>query len=304
LYANRITVNAKIDSTIIRIGSQARLYFNVTQLKNQHVVLPVFSDSIKGGLEIVEMPKSDTTSTPDGLIQVSQSYVVTAFEDSLLYIPSFPFVENGDTVWSNALSLKVIQPFKIDTSSNVIADIKPLFDPKFDWDLFYRICFVLFVLQLIIFVGYMLYRKYWRHSLVVNDDSQPKQAPHIIALNQLDLIKQDKLWQKGRSKEFHTELTDVIRQYIEGVFKINSLEMTSDEILEHLKALKFEKKAVYSSLLQILQLADLVKFAKWDALPEEHELSLINAYLFVNQTKIEDVRPLDEQLMEQSEDKA
>ena len=37
-----------------------------------------------------------------------------------------------------------------------------------------------------------------------------------------------------------------------------------------------------------------MKFAKWNAAPDEHELSLLNAYLFVNQTKIEDVKPLDE----------
>jgi hypothetical protein len=302
--AQKITVNARIDSTILRIGSQTKLYFDITQSKNQKVVFPFFSDSIKGGLEIVEPARFDTSKTPDGQMQVTQSYVVTAFNDSLLYIPEFPFVVDGDTVWSKSLSLKVVQPFKIDTTSHSIADIKPLMDPKFDWESFYRICLILFIIQLILVIGYFLIKKYWQKGALSEEEVKPKLPPHVIALNRLDEIKQEKMWQKGRPKEFHTELTDVLRQYIEDVFKINSLEMTSDEILDYLRSLRFEQKAVYSSLKQILQLADLVKFAKWDTSPEEHELSLINAYLFVNQTKIEEVKPIEEQIIEQAEDNA
>ncbi len=302
VHAQKITVNARIDSTILRIGSQTKLIFDVTQSHTQKVTFPFFSDSIKGGLEIVEAARFDTTKTPDGHLQVTQSYVVTAFNDSLLYIPAFPFVVDGDTVWSKSLSLKVVQPFKIDTASNTIADIKPLMTPKFDWQSFYRICLILFIIQLILFIGYFLIKKYWQKGAQADEEYKPKLPPHVIALSKLDAIKHEKMWQKGRPKEFHTELTDVLRQYIEDVFKINSLEMTSDEILDYLRSLRFEQKAVYSSLKQILQLADLVKFAKWDTNPEEHELSLINAYLFVNQTKIEEVKPIEEQIIEQSED--
>ena len=66
------------------------------------------------------------------------------------------------------------------------------------------------------------------------------------------------------------------------------MEMTSEEILSHLNFLRFEQKSAYTSLKNILHLADLVKFAKWNALIDEHELSLNNAYLFVNQTKKEE----------------
>jgi hypothetical protein len=300
--AQKLTVKARIDSTILRIGSQTKLVFDVTQSQHQKVIFPLFSDSIEGGLEIVEQSKLDSITTSDGQLQVSQSYVVTAFNDSLLYIPAFPFVLDGDTVWSNSLSLKVVQPFKIDTASNTIADIKPLMNAKFDWQSFYRICLILFLIQVVLVIAYFLIKKYWQKAVGADEVSLPKLPPHVIALSKLDALKQEKLWQKGRPKEFHTELTEILRQYIEDVFKINSLEMTSDEILDHLRSLRFEQKAVYSSLKQILQLADLVKFAKWDTNPEEHELSLINAYLFVNQTKIEEVKPIEEQIIEQYED--
>ena len=64
--------------------------------------------------------------------------------------------------------------------------------------------------------------------------------------------------------------------------------MTSDEIISHLNHLKFESSSAYKALIQILQLADLVKFAKWNPLPDEHELSLSNSFLFVEQTKIDE----------------
>jgi hypothetical protein len=71
------------------------------------------------------------------------------------------------------------------------------------------------------------------------------------------------------------------------------MEMTSEEILDHLRILKLEQKTAYQGLKQILRLADLVKFAKFNPTPDEHELSLINSYLFINETKVEEPKPLE-----------
>lgn len=294
LWAQKITVNARLDSTVLWIGNQAHLSFEVSQQLNQKVMMPIFSDSIVGGLELAEPVKTDTVKLSDGHIKVTQHYVVTAFEDSLLNIPPFPFVSNGDTTWSKSLSLNVIQPFKVDTASTSIADIKPVFDPKFDWVGLIKLILLLLVIIALLVVGYILIRKYWQKKPVFETAAKPILPPHVIALNQLDKIKQEKPWQQGRNKEYHTELTNVIREYIECVFEIKSMEMTSEEILDYLRTLRFEKKSAYLALQQIFQLADLVKFAKWHPNPDEHELSLQNAYLFVNETKKEEEKPLEE----------
>jgi hypothetical protein len=295
LCAQKITVNARLDSTVIWIGSQTHLTFQVSQQPKQKVLMPIFSDSIVGGLETVEPVKTDTVKSPDGQLLVSQHYVVTSFKDSLIYIPPFPFVINGDTVWSKSLSLKVVQPFKIDTASHKIADIKPVLNSKFDWAGFLLRVLLGFVILGLLVVLYVLYQKYFKKKPVLNEKEIRLLLPaDVVALNQLDKIKQEKSWQQGRVKEYHTELTDVIREYVERIFNINSMEMTSEEILDHLRVLKVEKKSAYLNLKQILNLADLVKFAKWNAMPEEHELSLQNAYLFINQTKVEEVKPIEE----------
>jgi hypothetical protein len=295
LLAQQVTVNASLDSTVLWIGDQARLSFEVSQQPNQKVITPIFSDTIVGGLELVERIKNDTVKSPDGHLLITQRYVVTAFEDSLLYIPPFPFVVDGDTVWSKSLSLKVVQPFQIDTAANTIADIKPVFNAKFDWmGLLKLILLVLFIIAILAAV-YIFVRKYIQNKPVFEPKTvEPEIPAYVVALEKLDKIKQEKAWQQGRSKEYHTELTDIVREYVERTFSIRGMEMTSEEILDHLNHLRFEQKSAYGSLQQILRLADLVKFAKWNATPDEHELSLLNAYLFVNQTKVEEVKPLEE----------
>ncbi|MDO9152899.1 MAG: hypothetical protein Q7U47_04190 [Paludibacter sp.] len=294
--AQHITVTARIDSARMWIGNQTRLSFEISQQKGQKVITPVFSDTITGGIDLVENAKSDTIISPDGHLLVTQSYLVTSFEDSLLYIPPFPFVTGDDTVWSKSLSLKVVQPFQIDTASNSITDIKKVFDPKFNWKgLLFKILLVLIILATCILVYFLIRRFVHKKPLFMPLDEKPELPAHVVALAGLDKIKNEKLWQQNRTKEYHTELTDVLRLYIEKMYDIPSPEMTSEEIIEHLSFLRFEQKSAYSSLKSILQLADLVKFAKWNASPDEHELSLNNAYLFVNQTKKEEIEPVKEE---------
>ena len=166
LWAQKITVNASLDSTVIWIGNQAHLTFEVSQQPNQKVSMPLFSDSI-GGLSLVEPVKIDTVKSQDGHILVKQHYLVTAFKDSLLFIPPFPFVLNGDTIWSKSLSLKVIQPFKIDTASNSIADIKPVLNPKFNWlNLLFIILLVLVIHGIIILI-FAVYKKYFKNNIIL-----------------------------------------------------------------------------------------------------------------------------------------
>ena len=293
LWAQKITVNAKLDSTVLWIGDQANLTFEISQQQNQKVILPIFSDTIVGGLELVAPMKLDTVKSPEGPIIVTQQYVVTAFDDTLLYIPPYPFVLNGDTVWSKSLSLKVVQPFKIDTAANSVTDIKPVFEPKFDWlGLIKWVLLALVIIGLLVLL-YFILRKYWMKKPIFEQAPEVILPAYVIALNQLDQIKQAKPWQQNRSKEYHTELVDVMRVYIEKAFEVNSMEMTSIEILEHLGDLRKSKKEAFNALKQMLQLADLVKFAKWNPTPDEHELSLSNAYNFVNLTKTEDVETLE-----------
>ena len=114
--------------------------------------------------------------------------------------------------------------------------------------------------------------------------SKPKLPPHVIAMEALENLRLKKLWQAGKVKEYYTEMTDIIRYYIEGRFSIYAMEMTTDEIMQSLKAHE-DGSAARDLLRDTLVLADLVKFAKAQPLPLDNEQSLNQCIDFVKATK-------------------
>lgn len=293
--AQKITVTASIDSTQLWIGQQTRMVFELSQSPGQRVQSPVFSDVIVEGIEMVEPMKSDTSTSPDGHQIIRQTYVVTSFTDSLYLIPAFPFVSEGeDTVWSNSLSLKVIQPFEIDTAANAITDIKDVVTPPFNLKYYLKKILPWLIGVLLLVAIVFLVRRLIRKKPVEEAKAPELQIPpHELALGKLMKLHEEKLWQQNRQKEYHTALTDILREYIELSFSIPAPELTSDEILSFLSVLRKENKQAYSTLEQILKLADLVKFAKFKALPDENELSYSKAIEFINLTKAEEAKEDD-----------
>jgi len=293
--AQKITVNASIDSTQMWIGQQTRMVFELSQSPGQRVQSPVFSEQLVDGIELVEPLKSDSSLSPDGHLVVRQTYLVTSFTDSLYLIPAFPFVVDGeDTVWSNPVSLKVIQPFEIDTAANAITDIKDVVTPPFNLKYYLKkILPWLIGLLLLAAIVYLVIRLTKKKPVAVASVPEKRIPPFELAMGKLMQLREEKLWQQNREKEYHTALTDILREYIELTFVIPAPELTSDEILSFLSTLRRENKPAYGALQQILQLADLVKFAKWKALPEENELSYSKALEFINLTKEEETKDDD-----------
>ena len=149
--------------------------------------------------------------------------------------------------------------------------------------------------------AFLIYRLVKKKSLVPFKKEEPYLPPHIRAINRLNEIKLNKLWQSGKVKEYHSEVTETLRIYIEERFGIGAMEMTSGEILSDLKKYS-DADIACDNLKQILIMADFVKFAKYNPLPDENELSMMNAYLFVNNTKIEEVTEEKEEKKEKNDE--
>ncbi len=286
LQAQPTTVSATMDSTILLVGEQTRLTFTVAQMRNRQVCAPVFSDTIVSGLEIVERLPLDTQLADDGLLLVSQSYVLTSFDSALYFIDAQPFVDGADTLYSNPLSLKVVS-IPVDTAQHAIADIKPVYAPPFDWPLFWLIVLITLGVAALAVIGFFVYRYVKRHAAPSAEVAEPQdlRPAHEIALERLDVIKAEKLWQQNRAKEYHTQLTDVVRDYIARRFGICAVEQTSAEILAGIQPELSGQKTVYADLKTLLTTSDLVKFAKYKPLVSEDEKSLALAYQFVEATK-------------------
>ena len=281
-----IVVSAAIDSTTLMIGDQTDMHLQVTHEPSEHVEWPVFGENLQTDIEIVDRTFVDTTTLPDGRIRLNQYLTLTCFKDSLFAIEPVAFASGEDTFWTEPLALNVIQPFEID-SSLAITDIKDIEKaPIWWWGIIRWILLALLLAGL--FVGaYYLFM--W-----IRSKQKPEEEPvdpellrpaDEVALEKLDAIKEAKIWKNGKTKEYHTELTDVVREYIGRRYDVRSTEKTSDETLRELKPILAEQKDIFARLKTMLQLADLVKFAKWQTTPDENEQALQTAYDFVNETK-------------------
>ena len=279
-----IVVSASIDSTMLMIGDQTALHLSVTQEANEHVEMPVFGETLQDGIEIVDRSAIDTTTLPDGRLQLSQELTLTSFKDSLFPVAPIAVVSGSDTFFTDPMALNVIQPFEVD-SSLAITDIKDIEKaPIYWWGIIRWILLALAIIGLFVgaYYGVQWYRKHFLKEEEVIEPELLRPADEV-ALEKLDEIKAQKIWKDGKVKEYQTELTDVVREYIGRRFDVQSTEKTSDETLRAMKPLI--DKELFAKLSKMLQLADLVKFAKWHTTPDENEQALSTAYEFVNETR-------------------
>lgn len=285
-----LVVSAAIDSTTLFIGDQTDLHLRATCEKSEEVQFPTLTEELIPGIEIVDQTIIDTTTLNDGRVQYNQYLTLTSFQDSLFYINPLPFVSNGDTIWSESMTLNVVQPFEIDSTDIAITDIKGIYKAPIWWWGILRWVLLALAIAGVGIGGYYLItfiRKRYSNDSEELIPTEPLRPADEVALEKLDAIREEKIWQTGQVKEYHTQLTDVIREYIARRFDVSSVEQTSDETLTAMRPLLNDKRELYDQLRKMLQLADLVKFAKWTATPDENEMSLRSAYTFVKETSVQ-----------------
>lgn len=281
-----IIVSVSVDSTTLFIGDQTDMHLQVTHDKQEVVQMPIYSETLMPGIEIVDRTIVDTTYLANDQVQLNQYLTLTSFADSLFYISPIPFVNGDDTIFSEGISLNVVQPFEMDSADMAITDIKDIYKAKiWWWGIIRWILLALLCIGLGIGIYYLArYIAQHKKGEEITKPSEPQRPAEEIALEALDQIKREKIWQSGQTKQYHTQLTDVIRTYIAQRYDFSSNEKTSDEILREMHIRLQDNRDLYNQLRKMLQLADLVKFAKWTTTPDENELSLRIAYDFVHQT--------------------
>ncbi len=142
------------------------------------------------------------------------------------------------------------------------------------------------LLLLLAIAAYMYYRKKYKKEKVEIATPEPEVVipAHIIALEALKNLELQQLWQQGLIKEYQTELTSIIRSYIERRYLVHAQKMTTEELVFALKPTSLSEEHK-SELRQILNVADLVKFAKAQPETNIHDLFMDKAKLFVEQTQ-------------------
>ena len=287
---SQISVSASIDSVQMFIGEQAKLSIQAVQPHDYVLQFPLFSDSVASNLELVATLKPDTVLLDNDRLQVTNSYIVTSFDSALVYHPGFEVLVGEEVYLTNPITIKIVD-MPVDTTQQAITDIKDVYQPPIDWMFYLTIAgYVLLSILLLALIIYLV-NKYLksRNTEAVEPETEPidPRKAHEIAYEELDALRQKQLWQTQQFKIYYTELTEILRRYISNRYAIDAMEQTSDDIVTEFrrnKELK-EKKEEIKLLSDVLQVADLVKFAKWQPLPDECERSFHQVTQFVDQTK-------------------
>ncbi len=289
IFPQLVTINVDLDTNRMLIGDQVNMQIEVIKPGDASVIFPAFEENLTDEIEIVDISAVDSAELEENRTALYQNLIITAFDSGLLYIPpvDFLYISKGftDTISSSANYLEVF-PVKIDTTGT-IRDIKGLYRAPYSLgELYPYILVLIFTGLLVWFIIYYIEKK--KKDEPVLRRVRPPEMPHVIALRELDKLKAEKLWQQNKVKLYYTRLTEIIRMYIERRFEIMAMEETTSEILNEFQEREIEN-INYSILEQLLNLADLVKFAKGEPLPEENIAHMENAYTFVRNTKYQPV---------------
>ena len=250
----------QLDSTTIMLGDQtvlsiepATLYPTLEELTNNDIVaVSQWTDSTNGNF------CTALTSFEEG-----EHWLHIGLDSVLITVKDVP---NVDTTNTNIRDIANIlrQPYTFGEIAKVVG-------------------IVLGILALVAAIIFVVIRLK-RHKPIISIPQAPPLPADVRALNALEELRQQQLWQQGRVKEYHTQLTDIVRNYLEETYNIPSTEMTSDQTLDAFRGCAAHTEESSSILQQMLQTADMVKFAKSQPQPYQHDLSMTQAVNFVKLT--------------------
>ena len=283
--AQNVILNAKLDTFAMRIGEQTRARLELSIDSGYNVVLPELEkEKLIEGIEVLES-KEYSQNVDGGRKNYIQEYLITSFDSTRYEIPPFEVVVDKDTFASNRLILDVYS-VEIDTANiNNIAGPAEVVDVQLTWEevrdaIYLAIILILVAVALVMTTISLIKNK----PIIRIVKVKPKLPSHVIAINRIDEIRNNEsLSAEGNEKEYYTQLTDVLREYMHDRFGIDAQEMTTSEIIDEL--LKIKDKESIKELKEILEVADLVKFAKMKPDERENRLNMTNAIEFVNETK-------------------
>jgi hypothetical protein len=291
VHSQEVNVRTEPDTMTLLIGDQ--IWFTVTIEKPAGLDLdfPRLRDTLISKIEILRGPLSDTTTLENDKEIIRDRYLITSFDSGRYEIPPF-YAElvSDDGIkrfYSGYSYLSVKRPDIAPQDSTMqFFDIIPPY--KAPLTLGETLPWLLIILAIVV-VAYLIVRYLKSRRKRENGEfsEDPVEAAHIVAYRKLERLKSDKLCQKGEYKEYYTRLSEILRVYIDMRFSMNSMESTTGEILMEIDTFPVVEGEPSDSLRQVLELADMVKFAKYIPDSSDCELSMEQAWSFISMTRKE-----------------
>jgi len=286
-FSQNPMVKAQIETSQIRIGEQFNLRISVNETEN--VILPKLE--LKG-LEVIDSARIDTLNN-----MLIQKYIITGFDSGAFYIPQQQVFVKNQAFLTDSLLVNVAT-IAIDTTKIKKYPIKTIKAEPYTLDDF--IIYIYILIAALAIIGFWIY---WfvikKRKTEEEEPTYRALPPYDEAIYKLNELDEKLLWQNNKVKEYYSELTEIVRGYIERELKVPALEKTTDDILETLKDFNEAEtistsKETIKKLKELLQEADLVKFAKSKPLALEIEEDRKDAELIIHNLKPKQIIADDE----------
>ena len=286
--AQDVEVTAKVQDDHVAVGKPFSLDLTMKVPYGYYVEWNEFAtDTLSEQIDILKRGDLLRTADADSNIVVQQQLTLMTFDTGYVQIPSvgLTYAQSAKSQLRMKAYTDPLQVYSTTIAVDTTMAFKPLVPPieqpvsmkeVFPWILGA-------LLLVLVALGVWYYVKHRKQKLDENGEpvKGPVIPPYTKAIGDLESLKQQKLWQVGKVKEYYSSLTDIAREYIEGQFGVNAVEMTTDDILEEVRGLDFEPK-LYGKLKDTMELADLVKFAKYTTSPLENDNAMSDMTDFVN----------------------
>nr|WP_238934445.1 hypothetical protein [Aurantibacter crassamenti] len=291
-------ITSEVDTTFIKIGEQLKFTVTVDADTTAQVIFP--EGQTFSPLETVEALPTDTTKKDSRYI-LQKSYTLTQFDSGQYKLPTQFIDINGKGFYTDSLVVNVAT-VPVDTLAQRMYDIKPFINVEKNHASLYKI--LLAILAAVLIVGALLYWFVFRKKPLTEEEKVALLPPYDRALLELKNLENSKYLIQDEYKQYYTELTDIVRSYLEEDVHVSALESTTDQLIEKLEMrrdageLKLDDETL-KQFKQILETADLVKFAKSKpetSVAENHRKSIEQIVIKTHDALPE---PTEEELQEQ-----
>ena len=224
---------------------------------NEQIIWPEIEDAI-APLELQKVNSIDS-SFVRGKVIYTHNFAVQQFDTGIFVFPSLPFITNNeDTFYSDSLAFSFLA-VPLDTT-NAVFDIKAPVAVPFNFEEAIPYIYGFIGLLTLITLLYYLIRKINKKEKTIEEVIELIPCK-IEAMDALKNLEEDGLCEKGLVKEHYVRLTEILRNYFDREYEIDTLESTTDETLNLLTESKVDK-VIIKKIANLLIEADLVKFAK------------------------------------------
>lgn len=285
INAQDITVQSYTDSARYYVGDYIQLHLELKYNKSIKPIIPAVKDSVKE-LEFIKNLPVEKREVGDNVIE-KHTFIFSKYDSAEIKIPPIDIYytqgNSSDQKLTQTSEIRLIVKKILVNADEEIKDVKePLEINLSPWIIVLIVAGIL----LLALLGYYLYARYKKKKVNIVPEEKPIYIPaYNIALEALQSLESRKLWQQGLIKEYHTEITEIIRRYIEADFNIPAMEITSGELMTSLREVVTDDKEILDSANRFFENADMVKFAKFNPMPKVNEEMMTQAYLFVKKAK-------------------